>query len=153
MAVKPFEWYCKPVENGVWAKAVENAFGAYTPCATDSLVICISHLILLGLCLYRLWRLKKDFSVQRFLLRSNYYNYFLGLLAVYCTGEPLFRLVMGISAFDVDGQGGLAPYEVDSYCFVLFCSVYSVFVFLLRDNLLLFPCGLVHGFSWCTTAL
>ncbi|KAI3455947.1 hypothetical protein Pfo_012610 [Paulownia fortunei] len=112
MGFKPFEWYCQPVKNGVWSKAVENAFGAYTPCATDSLVICISHLVLLGLCLNRLWRLKKDFSVQRFRLRSNYYNYVLGLLALYCTGEPLFRLVMRISAFDVDGQHGLAPYEV-----------------------------------------
>ncbi|KAL2524409.1 ABC transporter C family member 2 [Abeliophyllum distichum] len=114
MAFKPFEWYCKPVKNGVWSKAVENALGAYTPCGVDSLVICISHLVLLGLVLYRLWRIKKDFSVQRFHLRSNYYNYMLGLLAFYCTGEPLFRLVMGISAFDVDGESGLAPYEMIS---------------------------------------
>ncbi|KAL0363618.1 UNVERIFIED_CONTAM: ABC transporter C family member 2 [Sesamum calycinum] len=125
MAFKPFQWYCKPVENGIWSKAVENAFGAYTPCATNSLVICISHLVLLGLCLNRLWRLKKDFSVQRFRLRSNYYNYVLGLLAVYCTGEPLFRLVMGISAFDVDGQHGLAPYEMVSLIIeaVTWCSM------------------------------
>ncbi|XP_011096661.1 ABC transporter C family member 2 [Sesamum indicum] len=125
MAFKPFQWYCKPVENGIWSKAVENAFGAYTPCATDSLVICISHLVLLGLCLKRLWRLMKDSSVQRFRLRSNYYNYVLGLLAVYCTGEPLFRLVMGISAFDVDGQHGLAPYEMVSLIIeaVTWCSM------------------------------
>lgn len=115
MAFKPFEWYCQPVKNGVWSRAVENAFGAYTPCATDSLVICISHMVLLGLCIRRLWRLKKDFSVQRFLLRSNYYNYLLGLLALYCTGEPLFRLIMGISAFNVDGEHGLAPYEVKCF--------------------------------------
>ncbi|XP_047942047.1 ABC transporter C family member 2-like [Salvia hispanica] len=114
MAFEPFEWYCQPVKNGVWARAVENAFGAYTPCATDSLVICISHLVLLGLCINRLWRMKRDFSVQRFLLKSNYYNYLLGLVALYCTGEPLFRLMMGISAFNVDGQPGLAPYEMAS---------------------------------------
>nr|XP_027086286.1 ABC transporter C family member 2-like [Coffea arabica]XP_027086287.1 ABC transporter C family member 2-like [Coffea arabica] len=114
MASKPFEWYCKPVNNGVWSKAVENAFGAYTPCASDALVICISHLVVLGLCLYRIWLTKKDGKVQRYQLQSNYYNYLLGLLAAYCTAEPLFRLVMGISAFDVDRQSGLAPYEIVS---------------------------------------
>ncbi|XP_047948390.1 ABC transporter C family member 2-like [Salvia hispanica] len=125
MAFEPFEWYCQPVKNGVWARAVENAFGAYTPCATDSLVICISHLVLLLLCINRLWRMKRDFSVQRFLLRSNFYNYLLGLLALYCTGEPLFRLIMGISAFNVDGQPGLAPYEVTSLIIeaVAWCSM------------------------------
>ncbi|EYU19138.1 hypothetical protein MIMGU_mgv1a0001471mg, partial [Erythranthe guttata] len=125
MAFEPFEWYCKPVKNGVWSKIVENAFGSYTPCATDALVICISNLVLLGLCLNRIWRLKKDFSLQRFRLRSNYYNYLLGLLSLYCTGEPLFRLVMGISAFDVDGKHGLAPYEVVSLIIeaVTWCSL------------------------------
>lgn len=120
MAFKPFEWYCQPVNDGVWARAVENAFGAYTPCATNSLVIGICHLVLLGLCINRLWRIKRDFSVQRFLLRSNYYNYFLGLLALYCTGEPLFRLIMGISVLNVDGQPGLAPYEVNCFLFPYF---------------------------------
>ena len=119
MASKPFEWYCKPVNNGVWSKAVENAFGAYTPCASDALVICISHLVVLGLCLYRIWLTKKDGKVQRYQLKSNYYNYLLGLLAAYCTAEPLFRLVMGISAFDVDRQSGLAPYEVCDLYFQL----------------------------------
>lgn len=112
MGFEPLNWYCQPVKNGVWSKAVENAFGAYTPCATDSLVICISYLVILGLCLNRIWRMKKDVTVQRFRLKSNLYNYFLGLLALYCTGEPLVRLVMGISAFNVDGERGFAPYEV-----------------------------------------
>lgn len=112
MAFKPFEWYCKPVKNGIWSKAVENAFGAYTPCASDTVVICISHLVVLGLCLYRIRLTKKDAKAKRYRLKSNYYNYLLGLLALYCTAEPLFRLVMGISAFDIDGQTGLAPYEV-----------------------------------------
>ncbi|EPS64314.1 hypothetical protein M569_10464 [Genlisea aurea] len=114
MAFKPFEWYCKPVKNGIWAKAVENAFGVYTPCVTDSVVVCVSHLVVLCLCLIRLKRLKTDFSVKRYHLRSKFYNYVLGLLAIYCTGEPLFRLVMGISAFNVDNQQGLAPYEIVS---------------------------------------
>lgn len=125
MAFKPLSWFCRPVANGVWAKAVENAFGVYTPCATDSLVISLSHLVLLGLCLYRIWRIKKDFKVQRFCLRSNYYNYFLGFLAGYCTAEPLFRLVMGISILNLDGQAGLAPFEMVSLVIVAlaWCSM------------------------------
>ncbi|XP_073027940.1 ABC transporter C family member 2-like [Primulina eburnea] len=125
MAFKPFEWYCRPVKNGVWSKAVENAFGAYTPCATDSLVICISYLVVLGLSVNRLWRLKNDYSVQRFKLRSNYYNYVLGLLAFCCMAEALFRLVTGISAFNVDSQYGLAPYEMVSLTIeaVAWCSM------------------------------
>ncbi|KAL7212551.1 hypothetical protein ACSBR2_015280 [Camellia fascicularis] len=115
MGFEPLVWYCQPVANGVWAKVVENAFGAYTPCATDTLVVSISNLVLMGLCLYRIWLTKKDFTVQRFRLRSNYYNYMLVLLAAYCTAEPLFRLVMGLSALNLDGQtGGLAPFEMVS---------------------------------------
>ncbi|EXC25627.1 hypothetical protein L484_009932 [Morus notabilis] len=112
MVFEPFVWYCRPVKNGVWTKAVDNAFGAYTPCAVDSLVICVSHLVLLGLCIYRIWRTNKDFTVQRFRLRSKVYNYVLGLLPAYCTAEPLFRLIMGISVLNLDGQAGLAPFEV-----------------------------------------
>lgn len=125
MAFKPVEWYCQPVKNGVWSKAVENAFGAYTPCATDTLVINISQLVVLGLCLYRIWVTKKDDKVQRFQLKSKYYNYMLWLLAAYCTAEPLFRLVMGISSFDMDRQSGLAPYEIVSLIIeaITWCSM------------------------------
>lgn len=112
MVFKPLVSYCRPVENGVWATAVENEFGAYTPCATDSLVTGISHLVLLGACIYRIWVLKKNFKVQRFKLRSNIYNYWLGLLALLSAAEPLFRLMMGISALNVDGEFSLAPYEI-----------------------------------------
>lgn len=118
MVFGPLVWYCRPVTNGVWAKLVDNAFGVYTPCATDTLVVSISHLVLLSLCFYRIWRIKKDFKVQRFRLKSNYYSYLLGLLAGYCTAEPLFRLIMGISIFNLDGLGGFAPFEVGSH-FVL----------------------------------
>nr|QGP74115.1 ABCC transporter [Sedum alfredii] len=114
MAFKPIDWYCRPVSHGIWSKAVENAFGDYTPCVTDSLVVGISHLVLLSLCLYRIWLIKKSFKLQRFCLRSKLYNYFLGILASYCAAEPLFRLVMGISILNVDGQLGLAPYEAVS---------------------------------------
>lgn len=125
MAFKPLEWYCKPVKNGVWSKAVENAFGAYTPCASESLVLGISYLILLALSLYRIWLIKRNVKVQRFCLRSNLYNYFLGLLAAYCTAEPLFKLVMGISAFNVDGQDGLAPYQAWNPLLVLSENVFA----------------------------
>ena len=47
MAFEPLIWYCQPVANGVWTKAVDSAFGSYTPCAIDSLVISISRLVLL----------------------------------------------------------------------------------------------------------
>ncbi|GAA0146210.1 ATP-binding cassette [Lithospermum erythrorhizon] len=114
MSFDPFEWYCEPEKDSVWSKLTDNAFGAYTPCGTESIVICVSHLVLLGLCLYRLWRLKKDFTVQRFRLRSNLYNYILGVLAAYCTAEPVFRLFLGISAWNIDGERGLAPYEIVS---------------------------------------
>jgi hypothetical protein len=112
MAFDPFVWYCKPVENGVWTRTVQNAFGAYTPCAVDSLVIGISHLVILGLCIYRIWLIKKDFTVKRFRLRSNIYNYVLGILAAYSVAEPLYRLIMGVSILNLDGQTQLAPFEV-----------------------------------------
>ncbi|KAJ4837826.1 Multidrug resistance-associated protein 1 [Turnera subulata] len=114
MAFKPLEWYCHPVADGVWTAVVKNAFGAYTPCATDSLVVVVSHLALMALCFYRLWLIKKDFKVQRYCLRSKWYNYMLGLLAAYSTAERLFRLIMGISILNVDGQSALAPYEIVS---------------------------------------
>ncbi|XWS55359.1 hypothetical protein CRYUN_Cryun10bG0167800 [Craigia yunnanensis] len=125
MAFEPLIWFCRPVADGVWKRAVSNAFGAYTPCATDSLVITTSHLVLLGLCVYRIWLIKKDFKAQPFCLRSKYYNYMLGLLAAYATAEPLFRLIMGISVINLDGQPGLAPFEIVSLVVEAFtwCSI------------------------------
>ena len=119
MTFEPLDWYCRPVANGVWTRSVENAFGAYTPCAVDSLVISVSNLILLGLCIYRIWLIMKDFTVKRFHLRSNLYNYILGLLALYCVAEPLYRLILGISVLNLDGQTQFAPFEVSydsDYC-------------------------------------
>lgn len=128
MAFKPLDWYCRPVANGVWAKAVENAFGVYTPCAVDSLVFAISHLVLLGLCIYRIWLIKKDFTVKRFRLRSNMYNYILGLLALYSVAEPLYRLIMGISVLNLDGQTQLAPFEVSYYSdYITYVSMIYLF--------------------------
>lgn len=112
MAIEPLVWYCQPQVNEAWAKEVDGAFGAYTPCAIDSVVISISHLVLLGLCCYRIWMMKKNSKVERFYLRSKCYNYVLGLLAGYCTIEPLLRLLMDISIFNLNGETGVAPYEV-----------------------------------------
>uniref|UniRef100_A0A6V7QY80 ABC-type xenobiotic transporter n=1 Tax=Ananas comosus var. bracteatus TaxID=296719 RepID=A0A6V7QY80_ANACO len=114
MGFKPLDWYCQPVKNGVWAKSLENAFGAYTPCGIDTLVVCISHLALFGVAFYRIWRTTRDLAVRRYCLRSKLYNYLLGVLAAYCTAEPLYRLVMRLSIFNLDGQFGLAPFEVVS---------------------------------------
>ncbi|KAJ6886270.1 ABC transporter C family member 2-like isoform X2 [Populus alba x Populus x berolinensis] len=111
MGFEALDWYCKPVRDGVWTKAVENAFGAYTPCATDTLVVSLSYLVLMALCFYKIWLTKKDFKLQRFCLRSKWYAYLLALLALYSTAEPLYRLVMGISVLNLDGQTGLAPFE------------------------------------------
>lgn len=119
MGFEPLDWYCKPVPNGVWTKAVDYAFGAYTPCAIDSFVLGICHLVLLILCLYRIWLTAKDHKVLKFCLRSKWYSYFLALLAAYGTAEPLFRLVMGISVLDLDGAG-FPPYEV--CCHLVFLS-------------------------------
>ncbi|KAH8511961.1 hypothetical protein H0E87_009232, partial [Populus deltoides] len=115
MGLEALVWYCRPMANGVWAKEVDNAFGAYTPCAIDSLVICISHLVLLGLCLYRIWLIiDNNTKVQKYCLRTNYYNYMLGFLAAYCTVQPLLRLFMDVSIFNLDGQTSLTPFELVS---------------------------------------
>ncbi|CAL5361916.1 unnamed protein product [Camellia sinensis] len=114
-----------PVKGGIWATVTDSAFGAYTPCGIDSVVVCISHLVLLGLCFYRIRLIRNDLKVQRYQLRSKYYNYVLGLLAGYCAAEPLFRLVMGISLFNLEGQTGLAPFEMVSLIIVAlaWCSM------------------------------
>ncbi|XP_042940920.1 ABC transporter C family member 12-like isoform X3 [Carya illinoinensis] len=114
MAFEPLLWYCRPVANGVWTKAVDSAFSSYTPCAIDTLVISISHLVFLGLCSYRVCLIKNNSKAKRFQLRSNCYNYMLGLLAGYCTAGPLLRLMLGFSIFNLDGQTGFAPFEVIS---------------------------------------
>ncbi|KAL5577347.1 hypothetical protein UlMin_019046 [Ulmus minor] len=114
MGFKLLSWYCQPAAYGVWAKVVDSAFGSYTPCAIDSLVIFISHFVLLGLCCYRIWLIKKNSEAHRFHLRSNFYNYMLGLLAGLSSAEPLLRLVMDISIFNLDGKTGFAPFEIIS---------------------------------------
>lgn len=104
-------WYCKPVANGIWAKETGSAFGAYTPCAIE-LANCTSNVVLFVLCWYHLWLVRMDHKVHRFLLRSKYYNYILILLGSCCAAEPLLRLFMGISIFNLDAETDLAPFEV-----------------------------------------
>lgn len=111
MGFDPLEWYCQPVNGGVWSD-VENAFGAYTPCGTETLVVCISYFALFGVCFYRIWRTTRDYTVQRYKLRSPYYNYMLGLLVVLCIAESLYRIVTGTSIMNLDGETSLAPFEV-----------------------------------------
>nr|XP_025681032.1 ABC transporter C family member 12 isoform X4 [Arachis hypogaea] len=109
--MEPFVWYCKPESNSVWAKAVDSAFGSYTPCAINTLVISTSNFVLMGLCFYRIWLIATNTKAQRFSLRSNWYNYVLALLASYCAIQPLLRLLTGISAFNLNGETGFAPFE------------------------------------------
>lgn len=146
MGFNPLIWYCRPEAYGIWAQETDSAFGAYTPCGIDSIVICISHLVLLGLCLYRIWLIKRDSKVQRFHLRSNIFNYVLGFLAGCCAAEPLFRLGMGISVFNLGKLTGLAPFEVCisfslpflmcSFLFYLFFRSIFHLLYLCRYNVL-----------------
>ncbi|XP_049399177.1 ABC transporter C family member 12-like isoform X3 [Solanum stenotomum] len=106
-------WYCKPVANGIWAKETNSAFGAYTPCAIES-ADCISNVVLFVLCVSRLWLVRMDHNIRRFQLRSKYYNYILILLGSCCAAEPLLRLFMGISIFNLDAETDLAPFEMVS---------------------------------------
>ncbi|ESW20774.1 hypothetical protein PHAVU_005G013500 [Phaseolus vulgaris] len=112
MGFEPLNWYCQPAQNSIWDKAVDGAFGSYTPCAINTLVISISNLVLIGLCLYRIWLITCNAKVQRFCLRSNYYNYLLGMLAAYCAAQPLLRLFTGNSTFNLSGETGFAPFEI-----------------------------------------
>lgn len=112
MGFEPLVWFCRSVGNGIWTHKTHSAFGLYTPCAIELVVGNASHLVLLGLCLYRIWLIKIKPKVQRFFLRANRYNYILASLASFCAAEPLFRLVMGVSIFNYDAETGLAPFEV-----------------------------------------
>lgn len=107
---KALSWYCEPKDYSFWGN---TSFGSYTPCAIDSVVVSVSHLVLLCLCLYRIWLTKNDLKAQRFVLRSNFYNYMLALFAAFVIALSLLRLVMGFSIFNLDnGQTGFAPFEV-----------------------------------------
>ncbi|KAJ4703009.1 ABC transporter C family member 2-like [Melia azedarach] len=125
MAFNPLVWYCRPVANGIWAKAADSTFGAYTTCAVGSLVISVSYFVLLCLCIHRIWLMKKNLKARRYRLSSNCYNYLLGLLAGCCTAEPLLRLVMEISIFNLDEETSLAPFETVSLIIEAFawCSL------------------------------
>ncbi|THU71177.1 hypothetical protein C4D60_Mb08t32790 [Musa balbisiana] len=142
MGFKPLMWYCQPEKHGAWSTVVENAFGPYTPCGMESLVVCISHLALFGVCFYRIWRTKRDHTVQRYCLRSPYYNYLLWLLSAYCTAEPLFRMVMGLSVTNLDGYTGLAPFEVVTL--LIEAAAWCCMLVLIRVERKIY----IHEFRW-----
>ncbi|KAG6756248.1 hypothetical protein POTOM_039673 [Populus tomentosa] len=85
----------------------------------------------MALCFYKIWLTKKDFKLQRFCLRSMWYAYLLALLALYSTAESLYRLVMGISVLNLDGQTGLAPFEKLKSIFVNFDDLFDSGSFIL----------------------
>ncbi|XP_056689949.1 ABC transporter C family member 2-like [Spinacia oleracea] len=70
---------------------------------------------MMGLCVYRIWITNMNFKAEKFCLRSKYYNYFLALLAGYSAAEHLFRLIMGVSVLNLEGEAGLAPFEQVNY--------------------------------------
>ncbi|KAH6773481.1 multidrug resistance-associated protein 2 [Perilla frutescens var. frutescens] len=133
MGFDPLDWFCRPVAHGVWAQETDSAFGAFTPCAIDSVVGNITHLVLLGLCLYRVWLINTNPKVQRYSLRSKFYNYVLTVLAGCCAAEPLFRFIMGISIFNLDLESGLAPFEM-VHLGIEFISWCSMVVMLLIET-------------------
>ncbi|CAA0823750.1 ABC transporter C family member 2 [Striga hermonthica] len=133
MGFKPLVWFCRPSTNAIWARETDSALGAYTPCAVDSIVGNVSHLVLLGLCLYRMWLIKFNPKVQRFCLRTSFYNYALAFLASCCAAEPLFRLVKEISLFNLDEEMGFAPFEM-VHLGIEFISWCSMVVMLLHET-------------------
>lgn len=144
MPLEALDWFCQPMANSVWAKAVDSAFGSYTPCAIDSLVVSSCHLVLLGLCLYRTWLIKKDAKVQRFRLTSNCYSYMLATIAGCCFVVPLLRLAMGVAIFSLDDHTGFAPFEVRR-TFISFSRF--AFDLLLKWNIINLPHTKFGGFS------
>ncbi|KAL8468613.1 hypothetical protein ACS0TY_031708 [Phlomoides rotata] len=133
MGFDPLVWFCRPVASGIWAEETNNAFAAYTPCAIDSVVGNVSQLVLLGLCLYRVWLIMYNPRVQRYCLRSNFYNYVLAVIAGCCAAEPLFRLIMGISIFNLDKETSLAPFEM-AHLGIEFISWCSMVLMLLLET-------------------
>ncbi|GLJ45905.1 hypothetical protein SUGI_0966350 [Cryptomeria japonica] len=111
------DWYYRPVENGKWVMLIPNALGAYTPCATETLVVALSHLVLWCLICYRICLIRKDFSIKRFCLQSRLFNYGLGALTVYNTANPLYKAIMGIFVVNLDGRGLFVPFEVVTLIF------------------------------------
>ncbi|XP_027340342.1 ABC transporter C family member 12-like isoform X3 [Abrus precatorius] len=112
MGFEPLVWYCQPAQNRIWGRVVDSVFGSYTPCAIDTLVVSTSNLVLMGLCLYRIWLTIYNAKAQRLCLSSNYYNYLLGILAGCCAAQPLLRFLTGNSAFNLNGETGFAPFEI-----------------------------------------
>ncbi|RZC59710.1 hypothetical protein C5167_007015 [Papaver somniferum] len=67
-----------------WSKLAQNGLGF------THLVVWPLHLVLLSLCIPDLENYQ-GFYGSEFRLRSNYSSYFLGLLAAYCTEDPVVR--------------------------------------------------------------
>ncbi|KAJ0621156.1 putative ABC-type xenobiotic transporter [Helianthus annuus] len=142
MGLEPLAWFCRPQENGIWAKTTASTLGAYTPCGIESVVGDISNVVLMGLCLYRIWLIMKDFRLKRFCLRSKYYNYMLAILAGYCAAESLCRLLFNVSMFDFSSQSSLAPFEVVSLMIETLCWSSLVIMTLLETKVY------VREFRW-----
>ncbi|WJX78701.1 hypothetical protein P8452_61892 [Trifolium repens] len=94
---------------------------------------------------------------KRFRLRSNIYNYVLGILAAYSVAEPLYRLIMGVSILNLDGQTQLAPFEIVSLIVeaIAWCSMLilvaietKVYVYEFRWNFIADRCCICTSVRW-----
>ncbi|XP_074269631.1 ABC transporter C family member 12-like isoform X2 [Silene latifolia] len=111
MGLTPLVWYCRPVENGVWERKGDTGFGAYVPCQMG-IVVSVSSFALMIVCAYRIWLTLMGSKCRRFCLRSKWFNYLLAVFAAAFAVEPLVRLMLTVSIFDLDGVSELAPFEV-----------------------------------------
>ncbi|XP_073224639.1 ABC transporter C family member 12-like [Cicer arietinum] len=142
MGFEPLIWYCKPEPNSIWDKIVDSTFGSYTPCAINTLVNSTSNLVLMGLCLYRIWLISCNVKAQRFCLKSNYYNYMLGMLACYCAFQPVLRLLTGNSVFNLNEETGFAPFEITALVIESLTWISMIILILLETKVY------IRQFSW-----
>lgn len=112
MAEDLFSSFCRPLEAGVWANKLPSGFGAYTPCAVDSVIVNISSLVLLFFTVQRIRALVYGVGIERFKV-SNAWRYIpLFLLAAFCAAAPITQIILGVSTVNLDGESSMPPYEV-----------------------------------------
>ncbi|XP_024518371.1 ABC transporter C family member 2 isoform X2 [Selaginella moellendorffii] len=106
--------FCRTVPGGVWETKIENGFGAFTPCVTDTLVINISMLVLLSFAVkrIRLIRGSSDAPVVRHSVKRRRGHVLLIALAAYSALQPLAQLGLGISSDNPEGNKSPPPYEI-----------------------------------------
>ncbi|KAJ7570964.1 hypothetical protein O6H91_01G142500 [Diphasiastrum complanatum] len=113
MGWDPVAAFCRPVAGGAWENQVNNGFGSYTPCVTDSIILNVTNLYLLCLAAHRMRLLLRCHNFDKFTIQRKSVHYFLITLAAFNALVPLIQVVLGISVVNVDGERSLAPFEAD----------------------------------------